>query len=451
MAKALFALAALSLASCSHQGAGSSVANRPATAAKPARVMEPLGPAVVSNKTLTGLLVMGYQGWFAYPGSSPGMTQWQHWSHKETPDPDNITFDMWPDLSEYAPEELSDTTFHYPDGRVAGLYSAANPATVDRHMRWAKEYGIDGVFLQRFLVSVTRDRTQRMFRDQVARNIIASAKNHGRVFAIEYDFSGADEEHYAEQVMADWQYLVDVLKVTAGDRYLWHRGRPLLILWGFGSPNRPGDPATLNALMDWFTRDAPERYRVTLAGGIPSRWRAQTGLTHTGPEWAKIFRRFSVIHPWHVNRYKNEAERAAFFKSVIEPDLVEARRLGIDYLPVLWPGFSWTHKKHDHNPAHLNVVPRRGGAFWWSQFHALHELGCDMFFGAMFDEVDEATAMYKIAATKAETPDETQFLSLDADGLKMSSDFYLRLAGAAGKVLRKEAPPTAHVPIPLEP
>ena len=70
-----------------------------------------------------------------------------------------------------------------------------------------------------------------------------------------------------------------------------------------------------------------------------------------------------------------------------------------------------------------------------------------MLYGAMFDEVDEGTAMFKIAPTKATLPAQGTFLSLDADGLALSSDFYLRLAGAATLRVRKQAPLEDKVPI----
>ncbi len=44
-----------------------------------------------------------------------------------------------------------------------------------------------------------------------------------------------------------------------------------------------------------------------------------------------------------------------------------------------------------------SLIPRRGGDFFWEQIFAFQELGVDMMFVAMFDEVDEATAIFKIS------------------------------------------------------
>ena len=65
----------------------------------------------------------------------------------------------------------------------------------------------------------------------------------------------------------------------------------------------------------------------------------------------------------------------------------------------------------------------------------------------MFDEVDEGTAIFKAAETQAEVPAQGHFLSLDADGEKVPSDWYLRVTGEIGRMLRGEIPPQPDLPI----
>jgi hypothetical protein len=60
-----------------------------------------------------------------------------------------------------------------------------------------------------------------------------------------------------------------------------------------------------------------------------------------------------------------------------------------------------------------------------------------MLYGAMFDEVDEGTAMFKVAATRRDAPGEVPIVTLDTDGERLPSDWYLRLAREAQKALRK--------------
>ena len=50
-------------------------------------------------------------------------------------------------------------------------------------------------------------------------------------------------------------------------------------------------------------------------------------------------------------------------------------------------------------------------------------------------EVDEGTAMFKLAETARAAPVEARFLTLDADGEAVPKDWYLRLAGEAQRVL----------------
>jgi hypothetical protein len=95
----------------------------------------------------------------------------------------------------------------------------------------------------------------------------------------------------------------------------------------------------------------------------------------------------------------------------------------------------------------FNQIPRRGGAFWWRQLYEWQGAGCNMIFGAMFDEVDEGTAMFKIVSRRNDAPTDAQFLTLDADGTMLPSDWYLRLTGEGARMLRGEIPRTATVPI----
>jgi hypothetical protein len=66
----------------------------------------------------------------------------------------------------------------------------------------------------------------------------------------------------------------------------------------------------------------------------------------------------------------------------------------------------------------------------------------------MFDEYDEGTAIGPAAEDRSRIPQSQYFLTLDADGTRVSSDFYLRVAGAATKMIRGEAPQVQDVPVP---
>jgi hypothetical protein len=110
---------------------------------------------------------------------------------------------------------------------------------------------------------------------------------------------------------------------------------------------------------------------------------------------------------------------------------------------VVFPGFSW----HNLNGAALNQIPRRGGAFYWRQVYNAVQAGSTSLYGAMFDEVDEGTAFFKVVPNRAALPVEGTFVAWDADGAKLPSDWYLQLAGAATHTLRGELTLSASLPL----
>ncbi len=401
-------------------------------------------PSVVDASTLSGKHVFGYQGWFACPSDGSEPDRWVHWFNGSPADPAHATFDLWPDVSELDADELFPTAMTLPGGAPASLYSAFTEKTVLRHFQWMKAAGVDGVLLQRFLNELA-DPAFKALRDQVLRNVMAGAAQHGRVFAVMYDISGANAGTLNESLVADWKYLVDTLQVTASDRYLQHRGKPLLAIWGLGFSDRPATATQAQALVDELQSGAPAQYQVTVLGGVPTHWRTlmPDSDTQTDPAWADVYRSFDVVSPWSVGRFVDEDGSDTFRSEHFEPDLAELEPLGIDYLPVVWPGFSWLNL----NDGPLNQVPRLGGAFYWRQVYNALDSGATMLYGAMFDEVDEGSAFFKIAPSSASVPEQGSWLTLDADGLDLPSDWYLRVAGAATEVVRGERALTDTVPI----
>ena len=96
--------------------------------------------------------MFGYQGWFLHPDDGSVFARWRHWGSNNTFSPEEITVDMFPDFREYEADELYPTDgFTYADGRPVKVYSAYTKKTVVRHMKWLRDYGLDGVFLQRFV------------------------------------------------------------------------------------------------------------------------------------------------------------------------------------------------------------------------------------------------------------------------------------------------------------
>lgn len=375
--------------------------------------------------TLDRKTMCGYQGWFRTPGDGTG-DGWRHWSRNgRRITPQSLTFEMWPDMSEYSDDEQHVAgDFTYENGSPAHLFSSANAKTVDRHFDWMKQYEIDGVFLQRFLVE-----TKNPSLDVVLKNVRAASARHGRAYALCYDLSGQRAENLYDTIVADWKKLVDEQKVTQDKNYLHHRGKPVLFVWGFFSDRF--DAALAHKLIDFFQAEGP--YGVTLIGGCQWHWRAEKNAA-----WAQAFRRFHVISPWnvgHVERVDGEKHAATHYW---KDDMAEAKRAGMQYFPVIYPGFGWRNLNGE--TAASADIPRLKGSFYWRQFYRAKELGAEMAYIAMFDEVDEATAIFKVTNSP---PKQAKFQTYEG----LPTDWYLRLTQAGGKLLRGESPNSRTIPI----
>jgi hypothetical protein len=344
---------------------------------------------------------------------------------------------MWPDMTEYGRDERFPAgDFKYADGKPAELFSSDHPETVLRHFRWMRDYGIDGAWLQHFVMDLPGGPAESRYpsRLRVLNHVRAAAKETGRVWALSYDVSGMPEATTFEVLTRDWKKLTDD-KVTADPRYLHHGGLPVVEVFGFyrNSGGNHMTPELANRLIDFFKADGP--YKAYLVGGGDWDWRK-----NTNKEWRAVYDRFDAYMPWNVGNFTDDkkagVKRAA--TSSWAEDLIECRRTGVRWIPVVYPGFSWDNLKQKR-PGESNV-PRRKGEFLWEQFHTLAQMGVDSAFVAMFDEVDEGTAIFKLSDTP---PSQAHFVGLEG----MPSDWYLRLVGAGTEMLRGQRPVSATIPI----
>lgn len=378
----------------------------------------------VNATTLDGKVMCGYQGWFRCPGDGTN-SGWMHWSRRETIAPDSLTFQMWPDLSEFTPsEKYAVPGMKYPSGGPAYLYSSVHQKTIERHFQWMQQYGIDGVFVQRFLVNLR----QPSF-DTILEHVRTSAKDTGRTFAVCYDLSGYPSERIVGRLTEDWRQLCDERKVTRDERYLDHDGLPVVFIWGLYPDRFSADVA--HQLIDFFHEEGP--YRATVIGGVPPDWRR---VNHPG--WASAFRKLDVISPWNVGNVEMRGLDKIAHTNVWRNDIVAAKQAGAQFLPVIYPGFDWTNLKGPR--AQRDTIDRRRGQFFWEQFVAAKKLESGMAYVAMFDEVDEATAIFKVTNDPPAAANCTTY-----DGLP--SDWYLRLTGEGTRMIRGESPLSERIPI----
>jgi hypothetical protein len=384
--------------------------------------------------------IMGYQGWFTCPSDGQRAMPWRHWFRDARPGSRNLVFDMWPDTTALSLNERCDTGLKLPNGQPAYLFSAENPTTVERHFEWMRKNNIDGIAVQRFVAGLD-DPSIRNHDDKVLANVAAAAARNDRAFFLMYDLSANPQtkpQDLLATLRADWRQLVKNKEILASPNYLRHRGKPVLAIWGFGVGNSIVGPDQSLALIGELKQGAETGVAVTILGGVPSYWRTLGNDARKDPKWLEVYGALDVLSPWTVGRYRDDVTADRFLDTVARPDIAWTKSRGIDYMPVVFPGFSASNAKQD--PAAVNRIPRRCGQFYWHQVTNVTGAGAKMLYTAMFDEVNEGTAMFEIVPDSADVPSAVRSVPLNADGCNLPRDWYLQLAGAATKALNGKIP-----------
>jgi hypothetical protein len=386
--------------------------------------------AEVRHPTLTGKVVTGYQGWFRAEGDASGLG-WVHYGRGKGFSPQAYSFDIWPDLTEFTPEERYPSPFKFADDKTADLFSSVHPLTVRRHFRWMKDYGIDGAMLQRFAVGIGKSRGADSL-DVVLRNCTEAANAEGRSLTVMYDLSGLTPDKFPA-VAADWRRLVGAGQTRQACAQ-HHQGKPLVALWGLGFKDRAPAIAEWTALLADIKATG-----AAVMLGVPTYWRTQKNDSIDDPALHGLIRQADILSPWTVGRYGDPKGAASLADKIWKPDLAwcQAERKG--YLPVIFPGFSWHNLSALRGKqAQLDQIPRLGGKFFWSQAVAARAAGAQTLYVAMFDEIDEGTAIMKCGGPRP--------LGSFVDLSDVPSDHYLWLCGQAGRMLRREIPASPDLP-----
>jgi hypothetical protein len=117
----------------------------------------------------------------------------------------------------------------------------------------------------------------------------------------------------------------------------------------------------------------------------------------------------------------------------------------VDYAPLIYPGFSWRNlslgKPDLARYTAYGAIPRLGGRFYWDQMTTMIAAGAEMIYVAMFDEIDEGTAIFKVSDNPP-THDRIRFVGNDG----VPSDHYLWLTGMGARMLRREIPLSLPMP-----
>jgi hypothetical protein len=394
------------------------------------------GPSAkgVDTSTLTGKVMCGYQGWFACPDDGSEMG-WGRWGKRGELKPGRCEFDLWPDMSEYDKDEKYPTDFRHKDGSVAYVYSPMNQKTILRHFKWMVDYGIDGVFVQRFARNTFGAKLPYHY-NTVLNHCRQAANLYGRTYAVMYDLSKINAGEMSK-VIEDWKLLSGTMKITEDAAYLHHNGKPVVTVWGIGFNDRR--KYTLQECADLvnFLKNDPKYGGCTVMIGVPTWWRELYHDCVNDEKVLEIARAADIISPWIVGRFGNIKDIPGFARNIWKKDIKWCEKNNKDYIHVIFPGFSWHNLKPD---SPLDQVPRLGGRFFWKQFIEAKKAGADMIYVAMYDEVNEGTAIFK--CTNDPPVGESKFLTEEG----IPSDHYLWLAGQGGKMVRGEIEMTEELP-----
>jgi hypothetical protein len=370
-----------------------------------------------------GKVTVGYQGWFTGKGDGAPLDGWWHYGKdwQQPPSPANQGIVSWPDVRDY---ERTYATGYQPlgDGRAATLFSSFDQQTVDTHFRWMRENDIDTAALQRF----NPTGGEGPIRDAVTVKVRSAAEKYGRKFYIMYDVTGWTTMQ--QGIKDDWA--TKTKAYTASPAYATQNGKPVVCIWGFGfaDDGRPFTPAQCLDVITWFRAQG-----VYLILGTPTHWRLSNEDSRAG--FLDVYHAGDCISPWMVGRIGDAEGSDWYHTNVTVPDIEDCADHGIDYQPCVMPG-------------DLQARQRKHGDFMWRQFYNVIRAGAPAIYISMFDEYNEGNQIAKTAETPADVPTGGTFLALDEDGTPCSADYYLRLTGDGGRMLKGAIALTATRPTP---
>ena len=438
-----------------------------------------------------GLVMCGYQGWFACPGDGSTYAEleaWPHYAQKWNfprsfgPGPGKSGIDMWPDVSEYE-KTYEATAFTLPDGSHPRLFSSWDESSVNLHFKWMKEYGISGVFMQRFGAQIGSDVAKELS-DKVLESAMKASNEHGRAICMMYDCVGLGDNCSVDQMLDDIRAVTEKYKFFDREQkqryYLYHNGKPLI---AFVSIDENASYKVKDAQK---LVDACQEMGFSIMVSGSTYWRNGGGdVPYDRTELHALIKDSDICTPWYVGRYDHDGTAGAhggkfanFKEAVVKGDKEWLDKNGVEFAPLCFAGYS-DRNMHPNN----GLFKRAKGDFFWSQVYNSAKIGCKMIYVAMFDEIDEGTAIFK-CLRQEEVPSNTPTvdyyvvfengaysvrsltmgpkevtgkndwckraseLGITFTGLdnEVKSDHYLWLAGQAGKMLRGEIPMTEKQP-----
>ncbi|WP_154402503.1 lectin [Mucilaginibacter endophyticus] len=379
--------------------------------------------SLVSTGDVVGKITVGYQGWFSAKGDGSPINSFSH-----------TNLEMWPDMREYksayeAVPFSQDGSTQPPfsgtltNGQPATMFSSYDAGTVNLHFQWMRQYGIDCAALQRFANEISPGSLIKDQRDGMARKVETAAVANGIKFYIMYDASGWGD---LNAIKSDWTNTIKgTLDLLNSSAYAKQNGKPVVSIYGLGYASHPSSAIEALDLINWFKNQG-----CYVIGSIPGGWLKGE---NTKPNFNETFAAFNMLSAWGVGGLIDNG-----YAAWIAGDQSFCREHGIDYQPCIYPGTAF----HNTNGtiSRKNEIPRQHGDLLWKQFATLKQASISTTYIAMFDELNEATSIFKVAEDSTMIPKGKYFLTLDADGVHVSSDFYLRLVHDGGDMLKGITP-----------
>jgi hypothetical protein len=375
-----------------------------------------LARAASSSGDVVGKVTVGYQGWFACSGDGAPINGWWHWTQNwgQAPSPTNQGIKDWPDMREYT-KSYQTGYANLGNGQPAKLFSSFDQQTVNTHFLWMHQYGIDCAALQRFNPFGGEGPT----RDSMAVKVRAAAEANGVKFYIMYDVSGWT--NMQTEIKTDWTNKMS--KVTASAMYAKQNSKPVVCIWGFGysDANHPFTAAQCSDVVTWFKGQG-----CYVIAGVPREWRTTTAFL-------SMFHSLDMISPWLIGALSDVNGANGIYTNYLVPDQADCNANNMDYQPCVLPGDNSLHQR-----AH--------GDLMWRMFYNAVRAGCQGIYISMFDEFNEGNQIAKTAEDLSMVPAGSSFIGLNEDGTACSSDYYLRLTGDGGKMLKGQIAQTATRP-----
>ena len=145
-----------------------------------------------------------------------------------------------------------------------------------------------------------------------------------------------------------------------------------------------------------------------------------------------------LVSPWTVGRYSNPVGAQSYAEQTLRADILWLNSYGKRSMPVIFPGFSWHNLQvsgeNPHNPGPYNQIPRKQNGVYLLDVQGLTDIkaGAQVLYVAMFDEMNEGTAIFKCSRNPPNLADGLKFVAYEEE-----SDFYLKKVGELGNKIKE--------------